>query len=420
MPRLSHKTSRLFNVLAIALTFIALLSVIWIIVPAPGYRIWLFSVAVGEWSLWFSALASIGTILSLIARATVGKNKLGIASLVIGSVAFVISLYPLFSTLPIASEQGVSFSPKRYFSGFDSSQTQTQNFITYTYSQIDGKDLQMDVYSPTNETANNGASVIVVHGGSWNGGMRSDFPQWNWWLAEQGFTVFDIDYRLAPQPNYLTATGDVKCAVRWVKEHAAEFKISPERIALLGRSAGAHLALLAAYSAADARLPATCANKETSEDVRAVVSFYAPVDLLWAYDNPANQFVINGPATLARFLGGNPHESAEIRERFVLASPTAHIKENTPPTLLIHGGQDQLVRNENMTRLAEKLKTADVPHKTLFIAYAQHGFDYNFNGFGSQISQAAILEFLHENTQAKQPNQTQKKQAKEDFSRPVN
>jgi len=401
MPRFSHKISRLLNVLAILLTSIALLSVIWIIVPAPDYRVWLFSVAVGEWSLWFSALALIGMILGLIVRAAVEKNKLRVASLIIGSMAFIISLYPLFSTLPIASEQGVSFSLKRYFSGFNSSKTQTQNFITYTFAQIDGKDLRLDVYSPTNETANNGASVIVVHGGSWNGGTRNDFPQWNGWLAENGFTVFDVDYRLAPQPNYLTATGDVKCALAWVKEHAAEFKVSPERIALLGRSAGAHLALLAAYSADDAHLPATCADKETSENIRAVVSFYAPVDLLWSYDNPANRFVINGPVTLARFLGGSPHESAELHERFILASPTAHVKENTPPTLLIHGGQDQLVRSDNMTRLAEKLKEAGVPHKTLFIAYAQHGFDYNFNGFGSQISQAAILEFLHENTQAK-------------------
>jgi len=401
MRRLSYKTSRLLNVLAIVLTSIALLSVIWIVVPAPDYRVWLFSVAVGEWSLWFSALALIGMILGLIVRAAVEKNKLRVASLIIGSMAFIISLYPLFSTLPIASEQGVSFSLKRYFSGFNSSKTQTQNFIIHTFAQIDGKDLRLDVYSPTNETANNGASVIVVHGGSWNGGTRNDFPQWNGWLAENGFTIFDVDYRLAPQPNYLTATGDVKCAVAWVKEHAAEFKVSPERIALLGRSAGAHLALLAAYSADDAHLPATCADKETSENIRAVVSFYAPVDLLWSYDNPANRFVINGPVTLARFLGGSPHESAELHERFILASPTAHVKENTPPTLLIHGGQDQLVRSDNMTRLAEKLKEAGVPHKTLFIAYAQHGFDYNFNGFGSQISQAAILEFLHENTQAK-------------------
>jgi acetyl esterase/lipase len=258
----------------------------------------------------------------------------------------------------------------------------------------------MDVYLPTNAAAN-GAGVIVVHGGSWNGGARNDFPQWNRLLAAHGYTVFDIDYRLAPQPNYLSAAGDVKCAVRWVKNHAAEFKVAPKRIAVLGRSAGAHLVLLAAYSADDARLPATsCMGDGTSEVVRAVVSFYAPTDLLWAYDNPANRLVIDGPATLIRFLGGSPRESDEISERFVLASPVAHVSSKTPPTLLIHGGQDQLVRSENMTRLASRLKESNAPHKTLFIPYAQHGFDYNFNGFGAQIAQSEILDFLRENLQA--------------------
>jgi dipeptidyl aminopeptidase/acylaminoacyl peptidase len=90
-----------------------------------------------------------------------------------------------------------------------------------------------------------------------------------------------------------------------------------------------------------------------------------------------------------------------MRERYFLASPVAHVSAETPPTLLIHGGQDQLVRSENMTRLAARLKEANAPHKTLFIPYAQHGFDYNFNGFGAQIAQSVILDFLRENTQSK-------------------
>jgi acetyl esterase/lipase len=389
--------NRFLHILPLLLNLIVLLAVIWIIVPAPAYDIWLFSVAASEWSLWFGALALIGLICSLFA----GKGKLRLASLIIGSIAFIISLYPLLSIVSPAREQNVSLSPKRYFNGLwhenNSSKSQPKNFTTYTFASLDGKDLQSDVYLPTENTANNGASVIVIHGGSWSGGVRSDFPQWNRLLAAQGFTVFDIDYRLA-QPNYLTATGDVKCAVRWIKENAEKFKVSPDRIALLGRSAGAHLALLGAYSAGDARIPASCSEKETSEYVRAVVSFYAPTDLLWAYDNPANQFVINGPATLFRFLGGNPHESSEMRERYVLASPVSHVAPDTPPTLLIHGGQDQLVRRENMNLLADKLKQKAVPHRTLFIPYAQHGFDYNFNGWGAQISESAILDFLRENT----------------------
>lgn len=371
----------------------AFFTLIWIIIPAPAYQIWLLSVAAGEWSLWLGGLALFGIILSIFSRSSDGKGKLWFISLIISAAALLVSLYPLFSVLPLAREMNVSLSLKQYFSGL-----WTENnlgFTTYSFAEIDGKNLNLDVYSPKE---NNGAGIIVVHGGSWNAGSRNDFPQWNRWLAAQGFTVFDIDYRLAPQPNYLSATGDVKCAVRWVKKHAAEFGISPKRIALFGRSAGAHLALLAAYSAEDADLPPTCLETESGEDVRAVVSFYAPVDLLWDFDNPANEFVINGPKTLTDFLGGNPHESAEMRERYILASPVAHVSPNTPPTLLVHGGQDQLVRTENMQFLAEKLEKADVSHQTLLIPYAQHGFDYNFNGFGAQITKSAMLEFLRENT----------------------
>lgn len=382
------------------LNSIALLAVIWIIVPALTYNIWLFSVVASEWSFWLGALALIGIICSLFNR---GGN-LWIASLIIGIIALIISLYPFFSVVSTAREQNVSLSLGRYFNGLwkenGSSKDNTKNFTTHTFAQVDGKDLRLDVYSPTQNTANNGASLIVVHGGSWSAGERSDFPQWNQMFAAQGFTVFDVDYRLA-QPNYLTATGDVKCAVKWVKENAAKFKISPDRIALLGRSAGGHLALLAAYSAGDARLPASCSQTDVSENVRAVISIYAPTDLSWAYDNPANQRVIDGPQTLANFLGGSPHESDEMLERYVVASPVSHITRNTPPTLLIHGGQDQLVRPENMNLLADKLKQEGAPHKTLFIPYAQHGFDYNFNGWAAQISESAILDFLRENIKSR-------------------
>ena len=385
------------SVLPLLLNSTVLLAIIWIIVPAPAYNVWLFSVAAGEWSLWFGMTALAGIIFGLFNR----NGNLWLASLTIGSIAFIISLYPLFSVVSVARQQNVSPSFERYFSGLwkenRSSKDDAKVFTTYTFAQVDGKDLQLDVYLPTQNTANNGASLIVVHGGSWSGGARNDFPQWNQMFAANGYTVFDIDYRLA-QPNYLTANGDVKCALKWVKENAAKFKISPDRIALLGRSAGAHLALLAAYSAGVARLRASCSENETGETVSAVISFYAPTDLLWDYNNPANERVVSAPVTLSHFLGGSPHESDDMRERYILVSPVSHVASDTPPTLLIQGGQDQLVRPENMNLLADKLKEAGVPHKTLFIPYAQHGFDYNFNGWASQISERAILNFLRENT----------------------
>lgn len=385
-------------ILPLLINLIVLLAVVWIVVPAPAYNVWLWSVAASEWSLWLGAIALIGIVFSLFNR----TGNLWMASVLIGIVALGIALYPLFSVISVAQRENVSLSLRRYFGGVlnfgNSSENGAKDFTTYTFAQFDGKDLQLDVYLPTAKTENNNASLIVVHGGSWSGGERNDFPQWNKMFAREGFTIFDIDYRLA-QPNFLTATGDVKCAVKWVKENAEKFQISPERIAILGRSAGGHLALLAAYSANDAKLLPSCGKNETSETVRAVVSIYAPTDLLWAYDHPANQRVIDGPQTLANFLGGSPHDSAELKERYVLTSPASHA-DSAVPTLLIHGGQDQLVRAENMNLLAEKLIESNVPHKTIFLPYAQHGFDYNFNGWGAQISESSILKFLSENTKS--------------------
>ncbi len=396
------------NVLSFVLSATALLATIWIIVPAPFYNVWLLSILASEWSLLFGVLALFGIAAGFAARAA--SRKLRFVSVAMGVFAVLLSLYPVFSAYSTAQKQGISLSLRRYFAGFtnfknnDSAQTKLLDYTTHTFVNAERNELRLDAYLPPDNIEANGAGIIVVHSGSWNAGERNEFPQWNEWFARQGFAVFDIDYRLAPQPNYVTATGDVKCAVNWVKRHSSKFGISPDRIALLGRSAGGHLALLAAYSAGDSRLPSSCQNSNIdfdispNENVRAVVSFYAPTDLLWSYDHPANRFVIDGPATLRRFLGGNPHESEEMRQRFLLASPVNHVNPLAPPTLLVHGGQDQLVSDKNAELLDAKLGEAHVPHKLLFIPYAQHGFDYNFNGWGSQIVQTVMRDFLGENT----------------------
>jgi acetyl esterase/lipase len=384
--------------LIIASWICALLSIgsaIWIVVPALSPYLWLYAVAVGEWSLWFALLSLVGIICAL-GNYFYFKNGFPFAVSVTCVIALLLALYPLFSSLSAAREKNVALSFTQYFSGSTNSYRIKSAPQTFVFKPEGA--LKLDVYAPTEGVLPNGAGVVVVHGGAWSGGARSDFPQWNEWLAANGYTVFDIDYTLAPQPNHLSAIGDVKCAVRWAKENAAKFNVAPGKIVLFGRSAGAHLALITAYSANDARLPASCGSDESDESVRAVVAFYAPVDLVWDYENPSNRFVIDSQKTIANFIGGALHESAEIDQRFTLASPVSNVRQNTPPTFLIHGGQDQLVKKENLDILSQKLAEQNIPHETLYIPYAQHGFDYNFNGWGAQIAQPLILDFLAKNT----------------------
>jgi acetyl esterase/lipase len=123
--------------------------------------------------------------------------------------------------------------------------------------------------------------------------------------------------------------------------------------------------------------------------------------LRWAYEHPANELVINGPAALRGLTGGTPQTLPDVYSQ---ASPLTHANQNSPPTLLIHGGQDQVVRQENMWFLLQVLQdtgahpqTAEMGQprdRSVFIPYAQHGFDYNFNGWGAQVAQHVMLEFL--------------------------
>lgn len=390
---------RMFEIILLFISLLAFASAIWIVVPAPSAAIWLFAVAASEWSLWIAIIA-LGCIAPCTFYIISGNGgKLSVISAMFLTAALGISFYPFVSTYKIARDNGINLSFSRYFAGVTNPAKSVES-KTYTFSNIDGVDLKLDAYLPTQTNSNNGASVIVVHGGSWAKGDRSDFPQWNELLAANGYTVFDIDYRLSPQPNYLTATSDVKCAISWVQRNSRQLEIDLERVAILGRSAGAHLALLAAYSTGDERLPSSCPASVPSANIRAVISLYAPVELLWAYDNPANERVINGPQTLSDFLGGSPHHSNDLRERYDLASPTTHVNAQTPPTLIIHGGKDQLVRTENLQFLDQKLTTFNVPHQTLLFPYAQHGFDYNQNGWASQITEKVLLDFLRKNTMA--------------------
>ncbi|HEX8163781.1 MAG TPA: alpha/beta hydrolase [Pyrinomonadaceae bacterium] len=383
MPR------RALAALALACGAAALFFTSWIVVPAPSYNFWLVAVGASEWSLWFGALGLAGAVFGLLARAAGGGRAPTGLALIAGVASVLLSLFPPLAAWREARARDLRLSLGRYVIGAPGGAKGGRAPATFTYATPDGRELKLDAYLPPAEQAQPRAAVVVVHGGSWSAGGRGDFPRWNRWLASEGYAVFDVDYRLAPQPNWQTATGDVKCAVGWVRENARRLNVDPQRVALMGRSAGGHLALLAAYSAGEPRLPPTCAVAD--EGVRAVVSFYGVTDLAWAYAHPANQRVIDGPATLRRFTGGTPDGAAEI---YRLASPVSHVDERTTPTLLFHGGRDQLVRGENMEMLAARLAAARVPSDAVSIAYAQHGFDYNFDGWGAQIARPLIAAFL--------------------------
>ncbi len=374
-------------IVALSCSITALLLTLWILVPAQLTVLWLVAVVAGEWSLYFGLLALAGIVLGMFLNHK-QRTRAGTLAVGTGLMSLVFVAYPLVTSWPLMQSQEQPPSFKRYFFGAPSL---AQDVVskTYSYKEVEGDSIQLDVYRAQETPVDvYRPAVVVVHGGSWNGGTRSDFPRWNEWLVANGFVVFDIDYRLDPQPNWQTATEDVHDALLWIKSRADTFGVNGEKIALLGRSAGGHLALLAAY---------TAETGEAYQDakVQAVVAFYAPTDLKWGYANPANPRVIDGRATLRHFTGGTPNYIPEV---YTQASPINHVRAKSPATLLIHGKQDQLVRSEHANRLFAALQqVSETPdsHRTLFIPYGQHGFDYNFNGWGAQMTQPVLLNHLN-------------------------
>jgi acetyl esterase/lipase len=220
--------------------------------------------------------------------------------------------------------------------------------------------------------------VLVVHGGSWQYGDSRQLPEVNHYLAQRGYAVAAVNYRKAPVDPFPSACADVTAAIDYLKAHAEALNLNSQQFVLLGRSAGGQIALVVAYSTHD---PA----------IRGVVSLYAPTDLVWSWEHPGNPRVIDGRKLLRDYLGGAPHERADA---YRAASPLQLAHPLAPPTLLLHGGRDELVWLRQSERLAERLTEAEVNHLLVRLDWADHGFDVNLWGPAGQIYLYVLERFL--------------------------
>lgn len=168
--------------------------------------------------------------------------------------------------------------------------------------------------------------VVALHTGGWDAGTPDEFRWFNRRLARRGWAVAAPDYRLAPGHPWPAQRDDVRFAVGWLKIHGRELGLDPSRWALLGRSAGGHIAEAVAYGGRDPSL-------------KGLIAFYAPADLLFAYQYGREDDIVRSPQLLRQLMGGTPVEkSAGYRD----ASPILQAGPGAPPTLLMHGARDPL------------------------------------------------------------------------------
>lgn len=225
--------------------------------------------------------------------------------------------------------------------------------------------------------------VITIHGGGWTSGSATEGATLNHYLAHQGYAVAAIEYRLAPRWTWPAQSNDVFDAIDYLKQHAREFGIDPERLVLLGRSAGGQIAEAVAYGAHD-------------HTIRGCIAFYSPADMNYAFKYAGAGDILNSLQLLRQYMGGEP---TDVQAHYNGASGILLARADSPPTLLIHGRRDELVWCRQSERLADRLDSIGTPHCLVRLPWATHGFDCNFNGPGGQISTYAVETFLRAVTQ---------------------
>lgn len=253
----------------------------------------------------------------------------------------------------------------------------------------DGRALLMDVWRPDGGQTAAGLPVIVrIHGGAWIRGSRGELPEWNRWLRQRGYVVFDIDYRLPPEAGWRDEIGDVKCAIGWIAAHAGEFGIDPTRIHLMGNSAGGNLAMLAAYSARDMALPPSCPTSPV--EIRGVINLYGPSDLAYTYTRTGSPGFIQ-PA-LDRYVGGAAESQ---QERYRVLSPLSYAASGVP-TLTVFGTQDRIIPADQVAALGAALDASGIANEAVVIPATDHAFDANWNSLAAQIARVKIVQFLQQ------------------------
>ena len=218
------------------------------------------------------------------------------------------------------------------------------------YGRVGDRPLLLDLYSPKG-LDKPAPGLIFIHGGGWRGGKRGDYRPYTIPFAEKGYVVATISYRLVPEAVFPAAVEDAKCAVRWMRASAAELKVDPDRIAVIGGSAGGYLSLMVGYTAGDKRLEGSGGHQGVSSAVQAVVDLYGPTD----FDTPIGR----ASDTVRDFLGKRFEDDPDL---YRFASPINHVDAKDPPTFVLQGTIDSTVPVEQSDMLVEKLKSLGVPH----------------------------------------------------------
>jgi acetyl esterase/lipase len=374
---------------------------LWIIIPAPIFSLLPLSVGAPEISPGLLLFNILVLILAWV-RCWLGsprQPRLFIFALCLSGLALVLSASPLiqFSAVRDRAEQAIESSlGQNYLRDLPPSLTAKMRSTPLILSDIwgsiptpnvridrqipfdnpDGVPLFLNIYRPLQ--VGKYPAIVSIYGGAWQRGSPDSDDTFNRYMAAQGYVVWAISYRHAPAYHFPAQIEDVRSALTFIQKHALENETDLDRVAAIGRSAGAQLAMLAAYQ--DPPFP-----------IRAVVNYYGPVNLTAGYNDVPTPDPIESRSTLRDFLGGTPQDFPEL---YYQASPLNAVKPALPPSLLIYGGKDHIIESRYGKYLAQKLRSQGNRAVFIEIPWADHSFDAVFSGISNQLALYYTERFL--------------------------
>jgi acetyl esterase/lipase len=369
---------------------------LWTLVPAPTIATLVAAVAVPELAPWFALVTlALGVLVQTIAR---GWPRL-VATLLC-AFAFGCALVPLVllpATLAAADRELTQTLGVDYQDAASDAQRAGMQGVPYSiaatffglraphgilidrnvpYAASDGTKLALDLYRPALPGPH--AAVVLVYGGAWIFGQRSDLADIAGRLAGAGFTTVVVDYRKAPAYRFPTQLDDVRAGIRALVAHARAWDADPHRIGICGFSAGGELALLAAYAPENGH-------------IAAAAGVYAPTDLIGGYEFPPVPDPVDVRRILTTYLAGPP---LTRRPSYAAGSPIDAVRPSLPPTLLIGGARDELVRIAFQHKMRDALRVHQNTVASLEIPWSNHAFDTIPNSIGGQFVRYYLERFF--------------------------
>ena len=234
------------------------------------------------------------------------------------------------------------------------------------YARVGEHVLKLDLHLPQ---AANPPLIVYVHGGAWRAGSKSDVPIAK--LLDHGFAIASVDYRLSTEAQFPAQIHDIKAAIRFLRAKAELFHIDAKRIAIIGSSAGGHLAALVGVTNGHKELEGKVGDHlDQSSDVQCIVSLFGASNLQTILSQSTEFGLKMRVPALQLLLGGQPTEKPDLAK---LASPVSHLDKDDPPLLLIHGDADPQMPPQQSQELAKAYEALKLPVQLIMLPGSKHG-----------------------------------------------